>query len=138
MPIILSLAQTGHHGGFTLGAVGWLRRVFGRRRGTGGTPAPGRSDGPGMDIDLDAVRRYAREFVATHRGVEAYVEPATHVSPTTVVFIAHDGKWTRRAVGSPKAGFALGRELGIPVYDVNLTGYPSRMREWSRRQRRRG
>lgn len=90
-----------------------------------------------MAIDLDAVRRYAREFVDTHRGVEAYVEPATHVTTTTVILIAHDGEWTRRAVGSPRAGFTLGRELGIPVYDVNQTGYPSRMREWNRRQRRR-
>jgi hypothetical protein len=98
-------------------------------------PSPGRSDGPEMTIDLDAVRRHAGEFAASRRGVEAYVEPATHVSPTTVILIAHDGEWTRRAVGSPKAGFTLGRALGIPVYDVNQTGYPSRMREWNRRQR---
>lgn len=98
-------------------------------------PSRGRSDGPAMTIDLDAVRRHAADFSASRRGVEAYVEPATHVSPTTVILIAHDGEWTRRAVGSPKAGFTLGRELGIPVYDVNQTGYPSRMREWNRRQR---
>lgn len=95
----------------------------------------GRTDGPGMDIDLAAVRAHAADFVATRRGVEAYVEPATNVSTTTVVLIAHDGEWTRRAVGSPRAGFELGRVLQIPVYDVNQTGYPSRMREWNRRNR---
>jgi hypothetical protein len=29
------------------------------------------------------------------------------------------------------------RSLGVPVYDVQQTGYPSRMREWTSRQRRR-
>lgn len=88
-----------------------------------------------MAVDLSAVRSYAQHFSTTRRGVEAYVEPATNVSTTTLVFIAHDGEWTRRAVGSPQAGFALCRDLSIPVYDVNQTGYPARMREWSRRQR---
>lgn len=89
-----------------------------------------------MAIDLAAVTRHAEEWVAARRGVEAFVEPATSVTATTVVLIAHDGEWTRRAVGTPKAGFELGRGLGIPVYDVNQTGYPTRMREWNRRQRR--
>ena len=31
---------------------------------------------------------------------------------------------------------ALAKELGIPVYDINLTGYPQRMRDWNARQRR--
>ena len=30
------------------------------------------------------------------------------------------------------------RKLGIPVYDVNQTGYPQRMRDWTARQRRGG
>lgn len=88
-----------------------------------------------MAVDLKAVRRHAEDFVASRRGVEAYVEPATSMTATTVVLIAHDGEWTRRAVGTPKAGFALGRELGIPVYDVNQTGYPRRMREWNQRNK---
>ena len=37
----------------------------------------------------------------------------------------------------PRArAFEVARTLGIPVYDVNLTGYPARMREWTSRQRR--
>lgn len=88
-----------------------------------------------MAVDLSAVRAYAQDFVATRRGVEAYVEPATNVSTTTLVLIAHDGEWTRRAIGSPQNAFGMCRELSIPVYDVNQTGYPARMREWSRRQR---
>ena len=89
-----------------------------------------------MDVDLVAVRSHFQSFVGTRRGVEAYVEPATNVSTCSVVLVATDGEWTRRAVGSPKAAGAIARDLGIPVYDVLLTGYPGRMREWSSRQRR--
>ncbi|MEP7192445.1 MAG: hypothetical protein ABI903_06220 [Actinomycetota bacterium] len=89
-----------------------------------------------MKVDNRAVRAHLASFVSTRRGVEAFVEPPTNVTATTVVLIAHDGEWTRRAVGSRDAAFELPRELGIPVYDVNQTGYPSRMREWNSRQRR--
>ena len=75
-------------------------------------------------------------FATTRRGVEAYVEPATNVTAESIVLVATDGEWTRRAVGSRKAAFELARSLDIPVYDVLLTGYPKRMREWSSRQRR--
>jgi hypothetical protein len=54
-----------------------------------------------------------------------------------MVFIAHDGEWTRRAVPSRDAAWEFARSLGVPVYDVQQTGYPSRMREWNSRQRRR-
>jgi hypothetical protein len=89
-----------------------------------------------MAIDTAAVREHCAAFVASRRGVEAFVEPPTNVTPPTVVLIAHDGEWTRRAVPYRDAGFELGRALGIPVYDVHQTGYPSRMREWNSRQRR--
>ncbi len=69
-----------------------------------------------------------------HRGVEAYVEPETVVTETTVVLVAHDGEWTRRRVTGPRAAYTLGRKLGIPVYDVSLVGYPRRMREYTARR----
>jgi hypothetical protein len=86
--------------------------------------------------DLSGARAHLQEFVSTRRGVEAYVEPATNVTATTVVFIAHDGEWTRRALPSRPAAFEVARSLGVPVYDVNQTGYPARMRQWTSRQRR--
>lgn len=88
-----------------------------------------------MEIDRKAVEAYFRTFAESHRGVEAYVEPPTSVTATTVVLIAWDGEWTRRAVGTPKEAFDLSRRLGVPVYDVNQTGYPNRMREWNTRKR---
>jgi hypothetical protein len=84
--------------------------------------------------DLASAREHLVEFVRTRRGVEAYVEPATNITATTVVLIAHDGEWTRRALPSRPVAFDLARSLDVPVYDVNLTGYPRRMREWTARQ----
>ena len=55
-----------------------------------------------------------RQFVASRRGVEAYVEPATRITSTTVVLIAHDGEWTRRAYPA-KLAAELGPTLGIPA-----------------------
>src|SRR5665811_2202825 len=112
--------------------MSWWRR---RRRGSQPHPT-GAVDGPGMTVDIKAVRDHLASFVSSRRGVEAFVEPPTNVTATTVVLIAHDGEWTRRAVGSREAAFELPRALGIPVYDVNQTGYPSRMREWNSRQRK--
>ncbi len=73
-------------------------------------------------------------WAESRRGVEAYVEPRTAVTDTTVALVAHDGEWTRRRVEDEKAAADLGRRLGIPVYDVHATGYPSRMREWTRKR----
>jgi hypothetical protein len=76
--------------------------------------------------------RHLEEFARTRRGVEAFVEPRTAVTDTTVALVAHDGEWTRRRVDGPEAARDLGQRLGIPVYDVHATGYPARMREWNR------
>ena len=70
-------------------------------------------------------------FHASRIGVEGFVEPATNTTATTIVLVAGDGEWTRRRIESPRAAFDLGRRLGMPVYDVAATGYPSRMREWT-------
>jgi len=112
--------------------MSWWRRLHRRSE----SHPKGPMDGPGMTVDNKAVRDHLASFVSSRRGVEAYVEPPTNVTATTVVLIAHDGEWTRRAVASRDAAFELPRDLGIPVYDVNQTGYPSRMREWNSRQRR--
>lgn len=63
------------------------------------------------------------------------MEPRTTVTETTVVFVAHDGEWTRRRVASPNAAKKLARSLQMPIYDVQLVGYPNRMREHDARDR---
>ena len=84
--------------------------------------------------DLDALRSFAR----TRKGVEFFVEPETMVTDTTAVAVATDGEWTRRRVGSPKVIQRVARELGLPVYDVQIVGYPERMREYNARMKAEG
>jgi hypothetical protein len=105
-------------------------RWFRRRRGSGGS-ATGRGR-----ADLQAGIAHLEEFVRTRHGVEAYLEPRTAVTETTVLLIAHDGEWTRRRVAGPEDTFAFGRRLNIPVYEVNKVGYPQRMRDYNERQKR--
>ena len=100
-----------------------------RKRTTGSTPEPSAREAQ------HATQGHFQEFVRTHVGVEAFVEPATSSTPMTVVLIATSGEWTRRRVPDPQAAFDLAQSLGIPVYDVNRVGYPQRMRDWNSKQR---
>ncbi|NHC44928.1 hypothetical protein [Motilibacter aurantiacus] len=78
--------------------------------------------------------RHLREFAASRTGVEAYVEPPTAVTTTTVVYVANTGEWTRRRVRDAHAAHALANALGIPSYDASVVGYPQRMRAWNARK----
>ena len=82
-----------------------------------------------------ATIEHLRDFVTTRVGVEGYVEPPTNATPVTLMLIATTGEWTRRRVPDERTAFEVARELGIPVYDVQRTGYPQRMRDWNSRQR---
>ncbi len=101
-------------------------RWFGRRRKS----AVGSLDRAADGSDVSHLEDFAR----TRRGVEAFVEPPTTMTATTVVLVAHDGEWTRRRVHDAQAAHDLARRLGIPAYDAQVVGYPQRMREWNRRQ----
>ncbi len=91
-------------------------------------------DRPGTLRGADAADyTHLEQFAKSRRGVEAYVEPQTTVTAMTVVLVAHDGEWTRRRIDGPDQARKLGQKLAIPVYDVAATGYPARMREWTRR-----
>ena len=106
--------------------MAWLRR-----RKVGGPSVP---SGQPTSEQVKAAMAHLRDFVTTRAGVEMYVEPRTTVTPTTIVLVATTGEWTRRRVADERAAAGLAKELGVPVYDVQLTGYPARMREWSSRQ----
>nr|WP_277605458.1 oxidoreductase [Glycomyces sp. L485] len=80
-------------------------------------------------------QRHLIEFIKSRTGVEAYIEPRTTVTETTVMLIAHDGEWTRRRVDGPAGAFALGSKQGIPVYEVAKTGYPQRKRDFDQRKK---
>ena len=85
--------------------------------------------------DLAELQDWVVSRGATKGGVEAYVEPATSFSPTTVVLVAGDGEFIRRKVGSPHAAAKFARGVGIPIYHTDRVGLPQRMREYALRQR---
>ena len=95
------------------------------RRSAGGVGADGRR--------YREDEAHLARFVQTRGGVEAFVEPRTAVTETTVVLVAASGEWTRRRVPGPQAAHQLARRLGIPAYDASVVGYPQRMRDWSAR-----
>ena len=107
--------------------------LFDRLRGggRGGGTRRGTLDRGSHKGDLS----HLEQFVATRRGVEGYVEPRTSVTETTIVLVAADGEWTRRRIDGPEVARKLSRDLAIPVYDAQVTGYPQRMRDWSSRQK---
>src|ERR1700754_1628400 len=91
-------------------------------------------DREATSADIESLRAFAR----SRTGVEFYVEPETFATDTTAMAIAADGEWTRRRVGSPKVIQKVARDLNLPVYDVQITGYPQRMRDFNERRRRQG
>jgi hypothetical protein len=76
---------------------------------------------------------HLREWAQARRGVEAFVEPRTAVTDTTILLVAATGEWTRRRVDSPQSAAEFARKLAIPVYDAAIVGYPQRMRDWNAR-----
>lgn len=103
-------------------------RLFGRRK----SKSPEGTLDRGADSDdTDALKK----FVKSRTGVEAFVEPATTMTTTTMLLVANDGEWTRRRVKDPQAAQDIARKMEIPVYDAQIVGYPPRMREYNRRQR---
>jgi hypothetical protein len=77
-------------------------------------------------------------FVKSREGVEAYLEPRTTVTETTVVLIARTGEWTRRRVDGGDGAQAFAKKHAIPLYEVAVVGYPRRMREWTERRKASG
>ena len=108
----------------------WAMGLFGRKKAK-------RTEGGAVIADREASKedlKHLKDFVASRKGVEAYVEPKTNVSQATVLLVAHDGEWTRRRVVSAQGANDLARKLQIPCYEANRVGYPKRMREYNLRQ----
>ena len=104
-------------------------RIFGRKH-SAAAPV-----GTSSREAQSATMQHFRTFVASREGCEAFIEPATRVTQTTLVVVAGTGEWTRRKVPDEAAARKVGKEIGVPVFDVNLSGYPSRMREWNENHR---
>jgi hypothetical protein len=83
----------------------------------------------------EADKEHLTEFLRTRRGVEAFLEPRTAVTETTLLLVAGDGEWTRRRVPGPDAAAAFARKNDLPLYEAAKVGYPRRMREWTAKQK---
>jgi hypothetical protein len=110
--------------------MGFFRRAADKLAPTRGRARSGTSSRGRVD---DEVARYLTEFVQSRRGVEAYVEPQTIVTQTTMLLVAWDGEWTRRRVPSPQWAYSFAEHHQIPGYDALVVGYPQRMRDYNRR-----
>ena len=102
--------------------MGWLSRRKKHRPGTLRTAD---------QADLE----HLREFVRSRGGVEAYLEPRTAITDTTVVLVANTGEWTRRRIDGVSGANAFAKKHAIPLYDVGVVGYPQRMRDWTARHK---
>ncbi len=109
--------------------MGWLRRTTNRVQ----RKARHSVENRGVD---NAVTQHLTQFARTRRGVEAFVEPKTAVTDTTLLLVAYDGEWTRRVVPSPEWAHAFAEHLQIPGYDAAVVGYPQRMRDYNTRNKK--
>jgi hypothetical protein len=101
------------------------------RRGSKDRPGTLRS---ANSADLD----HLSMFIRSRPGVEAYLEPRTTVTDTTLVLVASSGEWTRRRVPGETGARDFTRKHSIPLYEVSIVGYPKRMREWTARRKESG
>ena len=107
--------------------MSWFRRTATRVKKSRGYASQSRT------VD-DAVTSHLTQFAQSRRGVEAFVEPKTAVTQTTLLLVAFDGEWTRRVVPSPEWAHAFAESLQIPGYDAAVVGYPQRMRDYNTAQ----
>ena len=103
------------------------------RRNKSGSPLrPPR--GPGETIRQEDAAEL-QKWVAGRAFIEAFIEPETVVNEMSVVVVDENGAFIRRRIGGPKGIDAVAKLLDCPVYDVEDTGYPQRMRERMERER---
>ncbi|MEY8210592.1 oxidoreductase [Corynebacterium sp. MNWGS58] len=75
------------------------------------------------------------DWVSGRGLVEGFVEPETVVNEMSIVLVDESGDYIRRRIGGPKGIDAVAQALDVPIYDVEETGYPQRMRERMKRER---
>ena len=107
--------------------MAWSWRRGGKRSGNSSVAPTGAAS--------RAITEHLERFISTRRGVEGFVEPRTTVTPVTLLLVAHDGEWTRRAVPGIAWAHDFSNRHGVPSYDAAVVGIPQRMRDYNRRQK---
>lgn len=115
--------------------MGFVDRVRAWLKGEG-KGAKRRSPSPSTDKATRAASKELGEFMSSRTGVEAFVEPATAIYPTTLLVVAADGEYLRRPVGDRARAQRLCNEHEVPLYDAAKVGYPKRMRDYDQGIRR--
>jgi hypothetical protein len=100
---------------------------FSRKRSKPRTPKSGALD--------PATLAHLEEFLASRRGIEAFIEQPTLVTSATLLLIAYDGEWTRRSVPDVTWARKFATRHRLPAYDAGVVGYPQRMRDYTSRRR---
>lgn len=95
----------------------------------------GNSSLPPVGAASRAITEHLERFISTRKGVEGFVEPQTTVTPVTLLLVAHDGEWTRRAVPNVAWAHNFANGHGVPSYDAAVVGIPQRMRDYNHRQK---
>ena len=103
-----------------------------RRKSSPSSLNPPRAPGETIrEVDAQALT----SWVVGRGFVEAFIEPETMVNEMSVVLVDETGEFTRRRIGGPKGIDAVAKLLQVPVYDVEESGYPDRMRARIERDR---
>lgn len=68
------------------------------------------------------------------RGLEGFLEPQTATNPATLLIVDREGDYRRAPIKDAEEGAAFCRQLGVPVYDAQVLGYPDRMKGRPRRE----
>lgn len=110
------------------GLVSSLGRFFRRARRKAATA---RGD---HEVAADT-KEFLGTFMTGRRGVEGWIEPATQFNKPSLLLIAHDGEWVRRAVPSGDWAYDFCARQGIPAYQAGVVPYPQRKRDWDARNR---
>ena len=106
------------------GAVGWFLK---RRRRA--------ADQARADSVEAATVAHLEQFIASRRGVEAFIELPTTMARSTLLLVAYDGEWTRRSVESVAWARKFAARHRLPAYDAGVVGYPQRLRDYNARRK---
>lgn len=113
--------------GFADGLRAWFK---GENKGRRKAPSPSTSKASRTST------KELEEFIASRTGVEGFVEPATTIYPMTLLLVAADGEYLRRAVRDRDQAVEVCTKAHVPLYDAAKVGYPRRMRDYDRGVRR--